>query len=221
MKLSRGITSRQNALVKHLRRLGADAAYRKECGEFLCAGSKLLNEAESAELEITQVLTQGECNFLDYISGLKSPPDLVFSAKIPTHASGSGNHIIALDAIQDPGNLGTIIRGAGAFGFGVVLLNECADPWQMKVLRASAGAVFRVPLLTALPPLPLYAAVAHGGEDIRTAKLPVQFAIAIGNEGHGLSEDIRARCVGKISIPIHGESLNAAVAANIVMFCSR
>jgi len=221
------ITSRQNSTVQHLRKLGADAVYRRSCGEFIGVGSKLLAEAEASGLELTLVWTAEDCNQLGYIANMQSTPDCVFSAKIPAPGTRTVKWII-LEDIQDPGNVGTVLRSAGAFGFGVVLSGDCADPWQLKVVRASMGAVFRVNIVQTNDAVlwacensvALYGTSAKTGEDIASVILPERYAVAIGNEGHGLRESTISKCIGLLTIPIsaESESLNAAVAASIIMY---
>ena len=135
---------------------------------------------------------------------------------------------MALDNLRDPGNLGTILRTAEAFGLdGVVLMGDCVDLWAPKTLRSAMGSAFRVPvyrvadaaeLKTQLAPLdvPMYAAALHTdsrsvvGTDLKKA------CVVIGNEAHGVSDATLGICDGSLIIPIHtAESLNAAVAAAV------
>ena len=139
--------------------------------------------------------------------------------------------IVALDAVQDPGNLGTILRTAEAFALGAVVLCEgCADPFSPKVVRSTMGAVFRLPCVQ----LPLTDALAR----LKTAGLPVyatalhedsvplssvslgRAAVIIGSEGRGVSESALRLSDRRVIIPMHGraESLNAGVAAAIVIY---
>ncbi|MDR0818714.1 MAG: RNA methyltransferase [Oscillospiraceae bacterium] len=227
------ITSRQNAVVQKLRKLFADASYRRDSGLFAGAGGKLREDYLSAGGVESGVYTSGEMtpDLLSYITGMQSPPDCVFYGEIPKFESPDFARCLILEDVQDPGNVGTMIRSAAAFGIdAVILAGDCADPWQLKVLRGSMGAVFRQPLLTLdceqvhavleRGKLPLYSAVAHGGEDVREVRLPERFAIAIGNEGHGLRQSTLDNSAGLIRIPIsaESESLNAAAAASILLW---
>ena len=133
--------------------------------------------------------------------------------------------------MQDPGNVGTVIRTANALGVdAVILAGDCADTTSPRCVRATMGAAFRQSIVEADLPglarllggwdLPLYgAALAEGALDIRSAELS-RAAVAIGNEGHGLSPELLGLCTGRVIIPMApgSESLNAAVAAAIVMW---
>lgn len=241
------IQSRKNPLVIHLKKLGADADYRREAGEFLCDGDKLLSEALDNNAEITAVLFSGEkqqalpehisafkvpFDIIKTISPLKTPQDVVFSCRIPVcHNSPAvdGFHII-LEGIQDPGNVGTVLRTAGAFNVrSVILTGGCADPYNPKTIRASMGAIFRQPItvtdlggLRALKDagLKLYgAALSAESRDVREIAFH-NTGVAIGSEGRGLTPELLSLCDEKIIIPMapQCESLNAAVAAAVIMW---
>lgn len=238
--------SRKNPVVAHLRKLGADRAYRLACGEYLCDGEKLLREALLWNAEITAVVWAGEAaialdcpaqytaerELLDYISPLKSAANVLFSVRMKTwDAEAQPGRTLVLETIQDPGNLGTILRTANALGIDTVLLTgDCADVYNPKTIRAGMGAVFRqrwhsmerVALGAYLRAhgLRLYgAALSERSGDIRSADLR-SCAVAIGSEGQGLSEPLLSMCEGELIIPMRPqcESLNAAVAAAIVMW---
>jgi TrmH family RNA methyltransferase len=130
---------------------------------------------------------------------------------------------------QDPGNVGAILRSAAAAGVGQVFLSpHCAFAWSPKVLRAGQGAHFHLEIFEDVDLVAwvrdyrgtLVAAVTSGGESLFTADLAGPVAVAIGNEGAGLSESLRAAAQGRVSIPMPGgfESLNAAAAAAICLF---
>ena len=239
------LTSRKNPLISHLRRLGADRAYRQEQGEFLCDGEKLLYEALRWGAEITAVLWgyepteriacpqqyRAEKDLLDYVSPLKSAASVVFSARMKAWDDGTPGKTLVLETIQDPGNLGTILRTANALGIDTVLLTgACADVYNPKTIRAGMGAVFRQRWLemdrTAMKAyldasgLRLYgAALSERSADIRSFSLE-NAAVAIGSEGQGLSDKLLSMCAGELIIPMNAqcESLNAAVAAAIIMW---
>jgi TrmH family RNA methyltransferase len=139
--------------------------------------------------------------------------------------------IIVLAGLQDPGNLGTILRSAEAFGAtGVVSLPGTVSAWNAKAVRASAGSVFRVPLLAAeiddfIPRLhgaglAIFAALSHGTQQAHSADLGRPLALIIGNEGNGVPGALAARADSTITIPFPGsvESLNAAVAASVLLY---
>ena len=234
------IRSRQNDTIRRMAALGADARLRRETGEFLCAGEKLLEEAASSGAEVTQVLcltpVEGlPCRLvtpelLEYVSPLQHSRGPVFSVRMKSPpAPESLSRVILLENVQDPGNVGTVLRTADALGIDlVVLCGACADPCNPKTVRASMGAIFRQPVVRAelgdlrrlLGGLPLYgAALSREAADIRS--LPkTHVAVAVGNEGSGLTPALLALCGGTALIPMRpeAESLNAGVAAAIIMW---
>jgi RNA methyltransferase, TrmH family len=241
------IKSRKNPLIIHLKKLGTDSDYRRSCREFVCDGEKLLREAVNSGADIKAVLLSGykpdwlpteiplfyvEQDIIDSVSPLKNPQNVIFSCAIPEQseqAEADGFYII-LEGIQDPGNVGTIIRTAAAFSAaGVILTGACADPYNPKTIRATMGAIFRQHIssmnldeIAALKNkgLKLYAAaLGADSKDIRHISLQ-NAAVAIGSEGSGLSAEITALCDEKIIIPMSplSESLNAAVAAAIILW---
>lgn len=136
---------------------------------------------------------------------------------------------LVLDGIQDPGNAGTLIRGAVAFGLdGVVCLDGTVDPWSAKTVRASAGMVFRSPVLSATPrellrrladvDVPLFVADSVG-DDVEAHRAMEAFALVVGNEGAGVRRDLKDRAEAVVSVPMRGpaESLNVVAAGSILM----
>ena len=234
------IRSRQNEQVKHIIALGGDGKTRQLFGEYVCAGEKLLEEAVASGAEICCVLAAEErpglpCRvvtpeLLQAVSPLKNSAGPVFSVKMRALPPAERlRRVIVLENVQDPGNVGTVLRTADALGIdAVALCGACADPYNPKTVRASMGAIFRQPVIRAevaelerlLGELPLYgAALAADARDIR--ELPKSgLAVAIGNEGRGLSEELLKKCAGQVVIPMRpcAESLNAGVAAAVVMW---
>lgn len=240
------LTSRQNPLVRHMKKLGSDRGYRLGCEEFLCDGEKLLNEAVQNGAEITHVLYSGDLpdaaralpaqsasqEIVDYVSPLKNAQELLFSCRMPDAAQtdpGPGRHIL-LEGLRDPGNVGAVLRTAAAFGIDSVILLDCVDIYNPKTLRASMGAVFRqrvihvdidaLPGIIGASGLKLYAATP-GGDCVDVRSLPRDnVAVAIGGEGSGLSDRLIHMSGGRVAIPMEPgcESLNAAVAAAVVMW---
>ena len=234
------IRSRQNELIKRFIALGSDAKARQAAGEYICAGSTLLQEAVVSGAEVTCVLAAEDIpglpvrlvtpELLKAVSPLQNSPGPVFTVKMrPLPPGESLRRVIVLENVQDPGNVGTVLRTADAFGMDmVVLCGACADPYNPKTVRASMGAIFRQSVvctdLAGLPDtlrgLPLYgAALAPGGLDIRA--LPEgPLAVAIGNEGKGLTKELLDKCAGTVRIPMEAraESLNAGVAAAVAMW---
>lgn len=244
--MTREITSRKNALVAHTKKLGHDRAYRYEQQEFLCDGIRLLREAVSCASDVTAIFAVSDKysqefatlpvnivseDILNHISPLKSPQNVIFSCKIPaTRPIDPTARNIVLDGIQDPGNVGTIARTAAAFGIdSVILVGNCADPYNPKTVRATMGAIFRQNIVqtdyVALEDLVQRgmilcgAALGDNSRDIREFDLNTASA-AIGSEGAGLSDEVLALCQERIIIPMRPdtESLNAAVAASLLMW---
>mgnify|MGYP000246965610 FL=1 len=244
------ITSRQNPLCTHLRKLSSSAAYRRQCGEFLCDSPKLLQEALLWGSELhTVVVTAGTeapplpkgvrlvevpADVMRSVSPMETPQGTLFTCAIhtePLPETLAGRRYVVLDTLQDPGNVGTILRTADAFhADGMFLVNGCADLYNPKTLRATMGAVFRCPVwtvgaeeLSALlkkSGIPLYgAALREDTLDARAADYS-RCAIAIGSEGRGLTEGVLALCDRTIKIPMseHCESLNAAAAATVLLW---
>jgi TrmH family RNA methyltransferase len=128
---------------------------------------------------------------------------------------------VALWHVGDPGNVGTLLRGADAFGAGIALSSGCADPTGPKALRASAGAVFRVPLARFdEAPSPRVALVARGGDPLASLELPPRVTFVLGAEREGLPDDVVAACELRATIPQPGEaeSLNVAMAGAIALY---
>jgi TrmH family RNA methyltransferase len=242
------ITSRKNAYIRHLRMLAADAVYRREKGEYLCDGYKLLGEALSCGASVASVLWKereqalpgledaaqyaAPADLFDFASPMKNSPGPLFAVRIRGCGKpGAMRNAIVLENVQDPGNVGTVLRTANAFGIDTVILTgDCADPYHPKTVRATMGAIFRQKIIRMELPyvkglldemgLPLYgAALDPAAKDIRSLDLR-HAAVAIGSEGRGLSTELLASCQEKLLIPMQpeSESLNAAVAAAVCMW---
>ena len=244
------ITSRQNSLLTHIRKLNSSRAYRWECGEYLCDGVKLLEEAVKWNAPLVAVvLTEGveipalptgvrvvavPEDVMRSVSPMSSPQGVLFTVRLPENPLPErleGNHYLVLDGLQDPGNVGTILRTADAFDAdGMFLLAGCADLYNPKTVRSTMGAVLRRPVwsctleqlraLLNVSDLPLYgAALRHDTVDVRNVSL-TNCAMLIGSEGRGLSEAALAACDKTVKIPMSErcESLNAAVAATALLW---
>ena len=200
------ITSRQNPLMTHIRKLAGSAAYRRQTGQCLCDSPKLLREAAQWGAEVQTVVS-------------------VEPETLP------GRRYVVLDGVQDPGNVGTVLRTLDAFDAdGLLLTGGCADPFGPKTVRASMGAVFRRPVWSVTPEelgdllrrsgIPLYgAALRPDAMDARQADYS-RCALAIGSEGRGLSREVLDLCDKTVLIPMSPrcESLNAAIAAAVLLW---
>ena len=241
------LTSRKSAVIRAFRDLARSSAAREEKGLFLCDGQKLLQEALRSGVSVETVLWKENraadlppfpqeallpADLFDYVSPMSNSPGPLFSVRMPSAPDlYKVRRVLALEELQDPGNVGTVLRTADAFGVDlVVLLEGCADLYAPKTVRASMGAVFRQAAVRMDAEafisfcreknLPLWgAALTDTAQDLRSVPLDPA-AVLIGSEGHGLSRELLRACDGEIIIPMSGEaeSLNAAVAAAIVMW---
>ena len=240
------ITSRKNPLIQQVRRLLSSKKERETVGLFVADGTKLLAEAVRYYPGLETVILSDDVqaqlpahvnvvrvpeNVMAYISPMETPQGAIFLCRLPEDkplAVSAG--MLILDGIQDPGNLGTILRTADALDVPVVLLDGCADPYGHKVVRASMGAVFRVQPVqsrweqvkeacTNAGVAVAVTALSDKAKDIRNADL-ASMAVVIGSEGRGVRPEILAQADAQLIIPMnaHCESLNAAVAATIVMW---
>ncbi|GHU90185.1 23S rRNA methyltransferase [Clostridia bacterium] len=224
---------------KTLKRLARDSKARREAGLMFCDGEKMLAEALSSGITPVHVVSveprdiPGVCcetapyQVIESISALDAPQKLIFTVPLPDlslRSVGSGKYII-LDRLQDPGNVGSIIRTACATGIDAVVLNDgCADVSNPKTLRATMGTIFRQRVMRgtdaeirqAFGRVPVYAADMSGGAN--PAEIQGSCAVVIGNEGSGISDFWRG--LPTITIPMGGncESLGAAAAAAIIMW---
>lgn len=238
-----GITSSQNPLLRHIRKLQSSRAYREEQREFVADGFKLLDEALKWYPKIKTVIVSERqklppmqegvrCvqipeSLMQSLSDMKTPQGVIFICELPAQENARVHAgTLLLDRIQDPGNLGTILRTADAFGIPVALTNGCADPYSQKTLRASMGAVFR----TAPKQIKLEQVLSSGVPLATTALTPQaldiseinlkDYLVVIGSEGQGVCPELLNASDKQIIIPMQPrcESLNAAVAAAIVMW---
>jgi len=243
------ITSRTNPLMTHIRRIAASRSYRRERGEYLGDGSKLLEEALRWKAGVKTVVFTPEVSVpplpegvravevprdvMKSVSPMEAPQGVLFLAALPEQRLPrlTGRRYLALEGVQDPGNVGTMLRTADALGAGgVILLEGCADPYNPKTVRAAMGALFRCGVWqTDLPQLcealketalPLYgAALGRDTEDAGRMDLR-RGVLLIGSEGRGLSREALTACQRTIRIPMRPrcESLNAAAAAAILLW---
>lgn len=240
------ITSRKNPLLRQVRKLLSSRSERQKTGLFVADGTKLLREAVSwwdglqtvilsdgveAELPEQVQVVRVPGDVMASVSPMQSPQGALFVCKLPRQTEFEpAPGMLLLDGIQDPGNLGTILRTADALNVPVALLEGCADPYNHKTVRASMGAVFRTPVVqttwqqakTACEQAGIPVAVtalSSGARNIRNAPLDTM-AVVIGSEGQGVRQEITDAAKEKLIIPMNSrcESLNAAVAAAIVMW---
>ena len=218
------ITSASNPTLKLVRKLLAQKRKREELGLFAVEGEDLVAAAAAAGIEPVELLVAGETveeSLLAGVSTLAHPARVVGvyrRADLPAEPRGV---TLALWRVGDPGNVGTLLRAADAFGAAVTHSDGCADPLGPKALRASAGAVFRVPLLAwGDAPGRRVALVARGGRPLPDLDLSGPVTFLLGAEREGLPEEIVADSDSLATIPTPGpaESLNVAVAGAIALY---
>ena len=240
------ITSRKNPLLQQGKKLLSSKKAREEMGLFAADGTKLLAEAvkyfpgldtvilsDGVEADVPEsvrvIRVPGDV--MASISPMATPQGALFLCRLPQKkAFVPKPGMLLLDGIQDPGNLGTILRTADALDIPVALLEGCADPYSHKVVRSSMGAVFRTDVVQSswaevkaactAAGIPIgVTALSDRAKDLRCAQLS-KMAVVIGSEGQGVRQEILEAAGAELIIPMnpHCESLNAAVAATIVMW---
>mgnify|MGYP002801728744 FL=1 len=239
------ITSLDNERVKKYRKL-REKKYRDRLNLFLVEGWHLVLEAYRAGLVEEVILTEEVTCELDVpkiyvtqeiikkITELDTPvPILALCHKVENDPQKIGQRILMLDGIQDPGNLGTILRSAKAFHVDTVILGtKTVDLYNAKVLRATQGMLFHLhviegDLVELIPKIkkqgiPIYGTKVESGEDVRKLETSAktQYALVMGNEGNGVTEEVLSLCDHYLYIQMDSEveSLNVAVATSILLY---
>ncbi len=251
------ITSVQNPLIQRMKELKTKAGRERE-GLFLCEGEHMAGEALAAAPERVEAVFVDEKRTGEYaallalaqrhahiavyavpervmsaLSQVRTPQGVCAAAGLPAASAlgALGRRLLLLENVQDPGNVGTMLRTLDAAGFdGCVLTPGCADPFSPKALRATMGSVFRVPIGYADAREAVEALNARGYATIAAAldgepfyargPLPEKLCVLIGNEGAGLRPETSAACSHRYRLPMNGgaESLNAAIAAAVMMY---
>lgn len=234
------LTSKNNPLIKETVSL-KDKKARKELGLFLVEGEKMTAECLKSGLIVDRVIVsesyKGKAyedavvvsdDVFKHISDEKTPQGILCRVKTPSYTlEKPTSPAIVLDGVADPANVGAIIRTANAAGYKEIYLISCADPYSPKSVRASMSGVFFTKLYTCeredalrvLKDIPIICADMDG-ENIFSFQAPKDYALVIGNEGNGISDELFKAATHKISIPMDKtqESLNAAVSAGIAMY---
>jgi TrmH family RNA methyltransferase len=217
------ITSPTNPRLKLVRKL-QDRRWRDKLGLFVCEGEDLIEAARQADAEAVELLVAGENvdpALLAEVSTLGHPPRVIGVFRRTDLPRGYRDATVSLWHVSDPGNVGTLLRGADAFGAGVALSPGCADPTGPRALRASAGAVFRVPMGDFdRAPGGRIALVPRGGKPLAELSLDLPVNFVLGAEREGLPDDVLARCDELATIPQAeaAESLNVAMAGTIALY---
>ncbi len=253
----REISSKDNKIIKYTAKLQSSAKFRREEGCFVSEGLRVCLEAVSSGASIEYVLVTREaidkykdtlsplleCGCEVYVTDKKvmsvacdtqTPQGVVCVLKTLDNNidfDTINNKYVFLENIQDPSNLGTILRTADALGIcGVIMTKDCCDIYSPKVCRGAMGALFRVPFMTVDDAVRFisdfnetgtsYAAVVREAESLCDCSFDGKTLIAIGNEGNGLTPETACACHKRVTIPMNGvaESLNAAIAAGILMW---
>lgn len=232
-----------NNEIKTIKKL-KDKKYRKSEGLFLVEGSKLCEEVLNSNYEIKYTITSNEFKYNDFpnvcivshdvietISTTETPQDIVCVVNIPhqQERKPEGNSLI-LDGLQDPGNIGTLIRSAMAFGFNDIYFIDCPDIYSEKVVRGSMGGIFKInPHIISRQYLienraeicDELIATTLNGEQLGKNLLPsLRIGVIIGNEGNGVSAELISASTKAVTLPMTDkvESLNAGVAGSIMMY---
>ena len=233
-------SSKDNKKIKYIKKLN-DKKYRDEFNEFIIEGEHLVQEAYKCGLLKEIVLLEGFSidinvsyievtdSIMKYISNLDTPCNILGICK-KKNDKLTGNRLLLLDDIQDPGNMGTIIRSCVAFNMDTIVLNKgCVDIYNPKVLRATQGMIFNVNIITE----DLYEFIknikgeykilgtdVNNGKSLKDIEKVEKFAIIMGNEGKGVKSNLLDLCDEYIHINMNEncESLNVAVATSIILY---
>ena len=233
-------SSINNPKIKELAKL-KQKKYRDKQGLFLVEGAHLVKEAyESGFLEELLILEDKEFsldtktsyitkNVLKYLSDVETPVGIIGVCKLK-NTTITGNKLLILDSVQDPGNLGTIIRSSAAFNIDTIIINDkCADPYSDKVIRSSQGMIFKTNIVKKdlydylkkiKGKIPIFGTKVTGGKNIKNIEKFQTFAIIMGNEGKGVDEKLLNLCDEYLYIPMNSkcESLNVGVATSIILY---
>ncbi|MBQ2909697.1 MAG: RNA methyltransferase [Bacilli bacterium] len=239
------ITSAENEKVKKFKKL-QKKKYRDEYNQYIVEGHHLILEAfkrgaieelivmEGKDLPVPAPYTYYSYDVMKKISSMDNPPEVMALCKrFDENKEVKGDKILVLDGIQDPGNLGTIIRSAVAFNIDTIVLTEnTVDLYNPKVLRATQGMMFHINIITRNAMelvlllqnlgIPVYGTDVSGGVDVRDLEPheKEKFALVMGNEGNGVRPEINSRCTKKLYIEMNRnvESLNVGIAASILLY---
>lgn len=240
------ITSVKNEKVKAWKKL-QQRKERKQTNTFLIEGLHLIEEAWKSEWRIKEIIVldfevlpewvqdfavaEVSDNVFQYISQTQTPQGIAAVVEIKRMDNNKGNHVLLIDAVQDPGNLGTMIRTADAAGFdGIVLGEGTVDLFNDKVVRATQGSLFHLPIYHAKltdeivtlkeAGFTIWATALEDAEIYSDVSVANKVAIIVGNEGAGVNRELIASADTIVTIPIYGkaESLNVSIASAILMY---
>lgn len=240
------LTSVKNDKVKALKKLHTRKE-REKTATFFIEGFHLIEEAVNSNWTIKEIILQDGVdlpkwaddfkvvevseNVFQHITQTKTPQGIGAVVNLSKVTKFDGNHVLLLDRIQDPGNLGTIIRTADAAGFDAVILGEgTVDVYNDKVIRSTQGSIFHIPVIRdnlierilnlKKEGFSIWASALTNSKDFHTVKTNDKVALIVGNEGSGIQHDLLDLADELVKIPIYGkaESLNVSIAAGILMY---
>lgn len=240
------ITSVQNSIIKDIKKLHKKK-YREQMNQFLVEGHHLVNEAHLSDFIIDKVILREDVALPEWIAKkdviyvtnevfqtitqTETPQGIAAVVNKHTFSNEASGHVLLLDAIQDPGNLGTMIRTAEAAGFTKVILGKgTVDPYNDKVIRATQGSIFYLPIIQAdlakviselkSSHYEIWAATLDDSQVYHEIEVTSDVGLIIGNEGAGISQEVVNQANRNVKIPIYGrsESLNAGVASGVLMY---
>ena len=239
------ITSAQNNKIKNANKLKKKKD-RDKTGLALIEGIHLIDEAYQSGLDIEQLFvvdpSRTDEQLIEYayetfeinlkvaeaLSGTVTPQGFFAVIKKPEYDISTAKQVLLIDRIQDPGNLGTLIRTADAAGIDLIVMEKgTADPYQDKVLRVSQGSVFHIPVMSESLQIfidtfdgPIYGTALDEAVSFKEIEAQDTFALILGNEGEGVNETLLNSTTQNLTIPIYGkaESLNVAIAGSILLY---
>lgn len=244
--MNKVITSVKNEKIKSLKKLH-QRKYRKQMNAFLVEGEHLIEEALASDWEVKELIVSEEASVLESahhlpvigvtkqvfkeLSFTASPQGMMAVVEIKKEEAVNGEVVVLLDAVQDPGNAGTIIRTADAAGAdGIILGSGCVDLYNDKVIRATQGSIFHLPIIHAdleekllrlkEADYRVWATALEKAENYKDLPIPQKTALIFGNEGAGVKESLLEKADERVTIPILGkaESLNVSIAAGVLLY---
>ncbi len=235
------ITSKENGKIKHIKKL-LDRKHSLEEGLFIIEGSNLVLEAIKNNLLVELYLLEGEENVYNFeccyislnvmksITSMNSVPRVIGISKY-IDKKELGNKIVILDDVQDPGNVGTIIRNSVAFGIDTIIFSRgCANPYNEKVLRSTGGMIYNINIIVGdiisllekikNKNITIYGTSLKSSNSLEDISIGDKYAIVFGNEGNGVSNIVLSKCDKNIRIDMENscESLNVGVSSGIILY---
>lgn len=223
-----------NSRIQHVRKLASKRSYRYECGEYVADGANIVNALDKSEIIELYVSERRYEEYKDFgvaisvvsdkvmesMSDIETPQGIIAVAKMITREPITGSPSVVLDNVSDPGNLGTILRTAASCGIeNIVLYGNTCDPYSPKAVRASMGGIVGMRFTAKLPDT-LYVLDMNGENIFDFSPNVGDYGLVVGNEAHGISEELRERASKVLSLPMSGkvESLNAGISMSVALY---